>query len=121
MNTPTHRTPAECAQEQLDAYNARNIERFAAAYHPNVQLIDLASGEVFCNGIDALRSRYGVLFDSHPSLHCTLVSRIVCPPFVMDEEHVRGLLPDSVVHAVATYECNEGLITRAWFVREATI
>jgi hypothetical protein len=46
------------------------------------------------------------------------VSRVVCPPFVFDEEDVTGLRPDSSVHAVATYECKNSMITRAWFVRE---
>ena len=87
-------------------------------YHEDVQLIDLATNTVFCDGRDALIDRYGPMFEDHPDLHCTLVSRIVASPFVLDEEHVTGLRADGVVHAVATYEVRDGMIVRAWFLRE---
>lgn len=113
-----NRTPAECAQAQLDAYNARNIDDFASVYAENVLLIALPSGEVFCNGINELRARYGKMFATKPNLHCKLVHRIVCDPFVIDEEDVSGLSDDGNVHAVATYECRNGVIVRAWFIRQ---
>ena len=116
----TERTPEECAQAQLDAYNARDINAFAEIYASDVQLIDLASGEVFCQGRQALIDRYGPMFAQHPNLHCHLTSRIVAPPFVLDEEHVDGLRPNEQVHAVATYEVHHGEIVRAWFLREST-
>ena len=109
---------ADAAQAQLEAYNARNIDAFAVVYTDDVQLIDLSSGNVFCNGIGELRLRYGRQFAEHPELHCHLVHRIVCPPFVIDEEQVAGLVEGSIVHAVATYECRNGKIARAWFIRE---
>ncbi|MCX6140194.1 MAG: nuclear transport factor 2 family protein [Candidatus Kapabacteria bacterium] len=112
------RTAEQCAQEQLDAYNARDIMRFADVYSMDIQLIDLATGSVFCEGRTALIDRYGPMFAAHPDLHCRLMKRIVCPPFVFDEEDVVGLSPNGSTHAVATYECVGGMITRAWFVRE---
>jgi hypothetical protein len=111
---------AELAQAQLDAYNARDVNAFAKVYAEDVQLIDLSTGSVFCNGLDELRNRYGRQFSEHPHLHCRLVSRIVCPPFVIDEEDVSGLAAGGNVHAVATYECAEGMIKRAWFLREVS-
>ena len=113
-----NRTPAECAQSQRDAYNARNIDDFAAVYAENIVLIALPSGEVFCNGINELRTRYGNMFASRPNLHCRLMSRIVCDPVVIDEEDVSGLSDDGNVHAVATYECRDGRIVRAWFIKQ---
>jgi len=83
-----------------------------------VQLVDLATGVVFCQNKQHVINRYGRMFDEHPDLHCELVHRIVAPPFVIDEERVRGLRPDSIVHAVATYEVHNGVIRRAWFLRE---
>jgi hypothetical protein len=117
MNQQPIRTPAQCAQEQLEAYNARDIGKFAAVYADDVELIDLASGEVFCRGRHSLVERYGAMFERCVDLHCTLVHRIVCPPFVVDQEHVRGQRDNEIVHAVATYECHDGLIQRAWFFR----
>ena len=118
MSATTIRTPEQCAQAQLDAYNARNIDAFAEVYTDDVQLIDLASGEVFCDGQGALVDRYGPMFDSHPDLNCKLVSRIVCGDFVYDEEHVTGLQENTIVHAVATYQVANGKIMKAWFARE---
>lgn len=118
MTTKHLRTPEQCAQEQLDAYNARDIERFASVYADDIQCIDLATGTIFCNGRQSLIDRYGPMFAEHPDLHCKLVNRVVCPPFVFDEEDVTGIRPGSSLHAVATYECKNGMITRAWFVRE---
>lgn len=115
-----NRTPEQCAQQQLDAYNERNIDAFASVYADDIELIALPSGEVFCSGIKELHARYAYQFEQHPDLHCRLVSRIVCPPFVIDEEEVSGLRPDGNVHAVATYECRSGKIARAWFLREET-
>ena len=112
------RTAEQCAQEQLEAYNARDIERFASVYALDVQLIDLATGNTFCNGKEALIERYGPMFDSHPDLHCRLVNRLVCPPFVFDEEDVSGIHSGTSLHAIATYEGVKGFIQRAWFVRE---
>ncbi|MDZ4745177.1 MAG: nuclear transport factor 2 family protein [bacterium] len=111
------RTPLWCAQEQLEAYNSRDIERFANVYADDVELIDLATHTIFCKGLDALRDRYGALFASRPDLHCTLTQRMNCPPFVIDEELVTGHT-DSTIHAIAIYEVADGYIQRAWFVKE---
>lgn len=111
------RTPTDCAQAQLDAYNARDIERFTEVYAPDVVLCDLRTGEPFCVGHDAMRERYGTMFAERPALHCHLVHRMTCGSVVIDEEHVTGLRDDGVVHAIAIYETREGYITKAWFVR----
>ena len=108
------------AQRQLDAYNNRDIEAFAQCYAEDVQLLRLQSGEVFCHGREQLHDTYGKMFAEHPDLHCTLVNRIVCGEIAIDEEEVRGLMPDSILHAVAIYEVQNGIITRAWFARDAS-
>ncbi len=119
MNPESVNTSAEdCAQAQLEAYNARDIEAFAAVYSDDVQLCDLITGQTFCNGQAELKTRYSKLFTENPNLHCKLVSRICCGNVVIDEEHVTGIGDAGVVHAVATYLVDEGLITKAWFVRE---
>ncbi len=108
----------QLAQAQLDAYNAHDVEAFASVYSDDVQLIDLSTGKIFCNGISDLREHYARKFAETPAMHCRLVSRIDCPPFVIDEEDVTGLVEGTNVHAVATYECRGGKICRAWFLRE---
>ncbi len=105
------------AAKQLDAYNRGDINDFAACYADDVKLIRLRTGEVFVDGIDALREAYGRLFEQCPNLHVELTSRVICGPIAIDEERVTGMEAGKVVHAVATYEVLDGRIQRAWFVK----
>ncbi|MBL7998202.1 MAG: nuclear transport factor 2 family protein [Candidatus Kapabacteria bacterium] len=105
------------AQRQLDAYNKRDIDAFAECYAEDIELCDLLTGNTFCSSREQLIARYGPMFANRPNLHCTLVRRIVCGNFAYDEEHVVGLVENTVVHAVATYYVKDNLIHKAWFVR----
>lgn len=106
------------AQGQLDAYNARSIDDFIKWYSEDIVLMTLEDGNVFCSGHEELRSRYGPMFDMNTQLHCKLQQRIVCGNFCFDEESVTGIHPEAIVHAVAIYEVIDGIIRRAWFVRD---
>ena len=110
--------PAQAAQRQLDAYNARDVDAFLAAYTVDCTVRSFPSGAVLMDGRDAMRDRYATLFADHPELHCELVHRVEHESFVIDHEHVTGLRDDEVVHAVAMYEVRDGLIANVWFLRE---
>ena len=118
MNKTDNSDARRAAQGQLDAYNNRDIEDFCRWYTDDVQLITLENNEVFCNGKIAMRERYSKMFENMPLLHCELLNRVVCGDFAFDEESVTGLVSDTAVHAVAIYEVRNGLIAKAWFVRE---
>ena len=108
----------QAASQQLAAYNARDIDSFLACYADDIQLVDLKSGEVFCDGLIEMRAIYGAMFHRCPELHCTLIKRIVCSDIAIDEEHVIGQIPGKITHATAIYQVNQaGLIVKAWFVR----
>ena len=111
------RAPEEAAQAQLDAYNARDIDAFVEAYHPDIELARLPSGEVFVRGHARLRELYGKLFASAPDLRCRLLNRVVHDRFVVDHEDVTGLPGRERVGAVAIYEVEDGLIRRGWFLK----
>lgn len=111
-------SPEELAQLQLNAYNDRNINEFARWFGPDITLLRLQTGEVFCTGREELIIRYGAMFAERTTLHCELVKRITCGAFCIDEEMVSGLSNDGTkVHATAIYETNGEYITRAWFIR----
>jgi len=110
------RTPAEAAQAQLDAYNARDIDRFEAVYAEGVELARLPAGALFVRSRSELRDRYGELFRTAPDLHCRLLDRIVQGSFVVDHEEVVGLPGRAKTRAVAIYEVVGGLIRRGWFL-----
>jgi hypothetical protein len=110
---------ARAAQRQLEAYNARDVEAFLAAYAPDVEVFELPAGTRTLAGREAMRARYATLFEQSPALHCRLLARVAHGPFVVDHEEVRGLRGGPPVHAVAIYEVVSGLIRRVWFLRAA--
>ncbi|MCA9526703.1 MAG: nuclear transport factor 2 family protein [Myxococcales bacterium] len=115
MDDVERRTRA-AAQRQLDAYNAHDINTFAACYHPDVRVFDLPTGALRMQGRAALHAAYGQMFAAWPAVHAALVSRAVVGRYAYDEEVVTGR-GDTPVHAMATYEVDdEGLITQVWFV-----
>ena len=114
----TDPTPSQLAQRQLEAYNAHDLEAFAACYHPQVEVRDFPAGTLRLEGIAAFRERYAEVL-ARPGLRAEVLQRIAQGSFVIDEERVVGLR-EGVVPAVAIYEVAEGLIRRVWFVRERT-
>jgi hypothetical protein len=102
-------------QEQLEAYNARDLERFLACYSPNV-LIEDGAGNVEMVGHSAMRERYGPMFAQHPQLHCQIVTRLRIGEYVVDEERIVGRGPDER-HAVAIYRVADDKITHVRFLR----
>lgn len=114
---PSGNGPADLAQRQLDAYNARDLEAFLACYAEDCLVRAHPSGAEMMRGREAMRARYGRLFEEHPDLHCRLLTRVEHEVFAIDHEHVEGLKPGEVVYAVAMYEVRDGLIQNVWFLR----
>jgi hypothetical protein len=106
-------TPEEIVQEQLEAYNARDLERFAATYADGITIYRLPALEPAIAGKARLREVYRARFAS-PGLHAEIVNRIVLGNKVIDHERVVGIKPEPV-EAVAAYEVADGLIRRVWF------
>jgi hypothetical protein len=102
-------------QAQLDAYNARDLERFVACYTDDVTIED-GAGNLQMQGHAAMRERYGPMFAQYPDLHCRLASRIRIGDYVVDEERITGRKPTEE-HAVAIYRVESGLIAHVRFLR----
>jgi hypothetical protein len=100
---------------QIDAYNALDIEAFAACYAEEVVIVDAAGGER-TRGRQQLTEQYGRWFSRNPTLRVGITARIAIGAFVIDEERVTGA-PDGDIHAVAIYHVNvDGLIDRVQFL-----
>jgi DNA phosphorothioation-dependent restriction protein DptG len=80
-------------QAQLDAYNAHDVDAFAACYATDVKIFD-ATGALVMEGLDALRARYGMLFAASPQLHAEVTQRTrigtAAAWYVVDTERVSG-------------------------------
>ena len=100
-------------ERQLAAYNARDLEGFAATYAPDVVIYRMPSLEPAIRGHEQLRNVYRQRFAS-PNLHAQILSRIVLGNKVIDHERVAGIR-DKPLEALAVYEVSAGLITSVWF------
>ena len=99
-------------EEQVEAYNAHDLERFIACYSPDVVIED-GVGNRLLQGRDSMREMYGRTFSSSPNAHGEILQRIRVEPFVVDEERVTGLnMPGSPgeVHAAVIYRLDGDMI-----------
>ncbi len=108
-------TPAELAQQQLNAYNARDIEAFLKPYADNVELYNFPKQPIGV-GKERMRRNYGELFEESPDLHCELVDRIVMGNTVIDQERVIFRKGEPPLDAIAIYKIREGKIAQVYFI-----
>ena len=107
-------TPVELAQGQLDAYNARDIDRFCQYYASDIRIYDGRTGKLRMEGMEAFRTRYTAVFTKE-DLHCTLVNRMVQGNIVIDQEEVIVDKEAPLVHAIAVYRVEKEKIQEVRF------
>jgi hypothetical protein len=107
--------PVEVVEEQLGAYNARDLERFAATYSDDIRIWRMPAAEPSIAGQAQLREVYAKRFSS-PNLHATIVNRIAIGDKVVDHERVVGI-EAGPIEAIAVYQVVHGLIAEVWFYR----
>jgi hypothetical protein len=107
--------PAAFAQRQLDAYNARDLDRFVAEYTDDVVVFRLPDAEPIIRGKQSLAEHYARNRFNLPGLHAKLVNRMVFGNKVIDQEYVTGV-PGEPLEVAAIYEVTPGGISKVWFV-----
>lgn len=107
-------SPRELAQQQLEAYNKRDIEAFLKVYDKNVKVYTFPN-KLDYQGIEKMRERYTPMFKRIKDLHCKVTSRIVKGNVVIDEELVTS--NGKEFKAIAIYEMKGGKIVSVRFVR----
>ena len=108
-------TSIDPGQAQLDAYNARDIDRFSACYAEDVRVLDLVSGSIKLEGRAALHEAYKTQFESLPNQHAELVARQFAGEITIDTESVTREPSDTPTRVIAIYKVEAGLITHVWF------
>ena len=73
----------------VEAYNARDVERFLACYAPDCVIED-ARGNVLMHGHDEMRAHFERVFGESPQLHCAIAHRVRVGEYVVDEERITG-------------------------------
>ena len=102
-------------QQQLEAYNARDLEGWLATYKADAEQYLLHAG-LLASGHEAIRKGMIDRFND-PALHAELVSRTVMDNIVIDHEFVTRTFPDGLetVEMICIYEVDAGLIVKATF------
>lgn len=108
-------TPETLVQQQVNGYNARNIEAFLEPYAEDVELY-VFPNKLLSKGKEAMRKTYENLFSRHSELHCEIKQRIVNLNSVIDKESVSGIKPGQKVEATAVYEIKNEKISKVYFL-----
>lgn len=106
-------------QQQLDAYNARDLEKFCALYSDDVQVFDYPQNLLKISGKVQFREVYKKVFDSSPELHAAIDKRIVFDNKVIDHEKVTGRSGTAFIEVVVIYEVAEDKIKNVYFIRKS--
>jgi hypothetical protein len=101
-------------QQQLEAYNERDIEGFMATYADDITLYNYPN-QLTAQGKDQMRTAYTNLFKNTPDLNAIIKNRIVIGNKVIDEEEVS--VNGKTLRAVAIYEIENGLIKKVTFIQ----
>jgi hypothetical protein len=105
-------TPAQVVDAQFAAYNARDLESFAACYADDISMTDLSGRNPVIKGQAGLRKAFAYLAKPGKGAGVEIVERIVNGPIVIDRERpLNKTLPD----LIAVYEVRGGKIVNAWF------
>ena len=107
--------PELFAQRQLDAYNARDLERFMKEYTETVEVYRMPDPSPVIVGKSALAAHYRDNRFNLPELHAKLVNRMVFGNKVIDQELVLGV-PGAPLEAAVIYEVTEQGISKVWFL-----
>lgn len=108
-------TPELLAQQQLNAYNLRNIDAFLEPYAEDVEIYTFPN-QLLSKGKAAMRKNYTGMFAEITELHCELVNRIVLGNTVIDQERVTGFGGEPI-QAIAIYKIENNKIAKVYFTR----
>jgi hypothetical protein len=108
--------PVQVVQAQDDAYNAHDINAFAACYANDVTITDLSGKRPVIHGVSALKTTYAFLAKVPKDFHAEIVQRSSSGPIVVDHERLLGLpAGKGQPEAFAVYEVRNGKIQNVWF------
>ncbi len=116
-NTPMTTNAAQVVQQQLDAYNKRDIDAFMTLFSDNATLLSFPGDQVLAQGKAKVKEVYQKLFESSPKLHSELIHRSVIGNRVIDHERISGRLGNDVVELVVVYEVTKGKISRCMVIK----
>ncbi len=107
-------TPEMLVQQQLNAYNAHDLDAFLSPYADNIEIYS-TKGELLMKGKEQMRKEY-VFITRSPNLYCRLVNRIVSGNTIIDHEEIwNSPQPVNLNYGAAIYVIEKGKISRVYF------
>ena len=107
-------SPEELANQQLEAYNDRDIDAFLIPYSDSVKVFD-ASGKLLYQGKETMRNQYGAMFERTSELNCNLLNRITVNETVIEHEEVT-FGGGRKVYAIVMYKVANDKIQEVYFL-----
>jgi hypothetical protein len=104
----------EVVQRQVEAYNARDLDRFVSSYSETIAIFRMPSTEPIISGKVELAKFYSTQRFNLPGLRAEIVNRIALGNKVIDHERIWGVR-DTPLEIAAVYEVVGELIERVWF------
>lgn len=106
-------TPVAVIERQLEAYNARDLERFLAEYSDDIRVYRPPAVEPALAGKAAFGNFYATQRFNRAGLRAEVLKRIVLGNKVVDHERIFGVA-EQPIELVIVYEVANGLIQCAW-------
>ena len=108
--------PASIVQQQLDAYNAKDVDALLALYAEDAQMFEHPD-KLLASGVAEFRERFTARFQE-PNLRAVLLNRTVMGKTVIDLEEIHRTFPDGTgrIRVLMIYEVQYGLIAKAWTI-----
>ncbi len=106
--------PVQVIQEFIDAFNARDVDRVVGCFSADA-VMQNDPGTVFAQGEEAIRAHFGGFLTQGPNVHAEILSRIHVGSWVVQEEHVTGLVLDEPVpefHIPSAYRVEDRKIVK---------
>lgn len=105
-------SPEILAQQQLNAYNAHDVEAFLIPYADDVEVYEFPS-KLISKGKDQMRKNYQFI-KTVPGLYCKLLNRIVEGNMVIDHEEIY-INGRKNIYGVAIYLIENSKISKVYF------
>ena len=111
--TNVQQNPVDLVENQLKAYNERNLEAFLESYADNIEIYDFPD-KLIAKGKDEIRKMYS-FFGTLKSLHCEILTRIIEGNTVIDKEKVT-VNQGKCSQGTAIYKIENYKISKVYFV-----
>ena len=106
-------TPEKVVQENVDFYNARDIDGFMNSFSEDIALYNFSEPLPSLVGLAQIREFYNELFQLSPKLFSTIIKRITFDNKVIDHESITGRKgSEEIIELVLIYEVKKDKICK---------